>query len=655
MKFFMLVILFLPFVFAEPVGWFNSAFVTIGLNVSSSVALLPVGSSPVVDSLKVDVVFVPRNSDFSAVRSFDAFPSAVYSSDRVVFEWSAPAQSVSYGYSSVVENANSVPHVYASIPFPTKFPSALRHYTLPSKTIDAGNPAIIAQSALLARDEDDLFLLVSKIAFWVNDNINYNLSTLTAEVSQPASWVLKNRQGVCDEITSLFIAMLRSLKIPARFVSGVAFTNSPDFSKGWGAHGWAEVYFPGVGWVPFDPTFGEFGWIDPGHIKLKESIDPQEPTTFAKWRSRDVDVKLNELNISAGVLGFKGRVPPELLISVSPLHERVGLGSYTAVLADVENLADYYVSARLSLNPVNDMAIIGSEFQTVVFPPHGRARLFWKVKVSNILSDEFQYEMPLVVYDVKNNTARSFFVVSKWDVVYSLASVDSSLSQFSSQQSEPFRLSCALEADFVLADRGRVDCSVRNLLESSLDVSVCFADCQVFSLSSKSVSPVSFDVPLGRPGPKDVIVSASSGSFSRRAVLTIVRLDTPEISVKDFVFPSLVSYGDVFSVKFLLFRESVSSPKNVSVRLSGGGISSEVYVGDLLANQEVVVNILSSQLYSSSPDFSVFVVYYDDFGSKFSSKSAFSVEVLGVPWYKRIVGFLLLPFVYSRSQSNLEN
>ena len=73
-------------------------------------------------------------------------------------------------------------------------------------------------------------------------------------MTEPATWVYDNRQGVCDELTGLFISMLRELGIPARFVSGVSYTNLPEFAKPWGGHGWAEVWFPDVGWVPFDVT-----------------------------------------------------------------------------------------------------------------------------------------------------------------------------------------------------------------------------------------------------------------------------------------------------------------------------------------------------------------------------------------------------------------
>ena len=128
-------------------------------------------------------------------------------------------------------------------------------------------------------------VIVFKIGEWTKKNIKYDLSTLTESVSQKASWVLKNKEGVCDELTNLFISMLRSVGIPARFVTGMVYTN---MESSWGNHGWAEVYFPGKGRVPWDVTFGQFGWVDPSHVKLDDDVDSGESSVNYKWRSRNI-------------------------------------------------------------------------------------------------------------------------------------------------------------------------------------------------------------------------------------------------------------------------------------------------------------------------------------------------------------------------------
>src|SRR5574341_1090611 len=544
----LLIILFLlPLVFAQPTDWFKAGLVKTKMDVDAIIDLQPMGPNPFVESIRSDVIFVPQNSQFTAVRNFDSNPAAIVTGDRVRFEWNAPEIGpLHYRYMAVVETANNAPRVYGKIPFPIKVPAGFEKYVKPTKNIDSNDQRIVSQARALAEGEDDLFLLVSKIAGWTKGNVDYNLSTLTAEVSQPASWVLKNRYGVCDEITSLFIAMLRSLNIPARFISGLAFTNSPDFASGWGAHGWAEVYFPGVGWVPFDPTFGEYGWVDISHIKLKESFDPQEPTTVFEWKARDVNIKVQDLKISAEKLEQSGDVPLELKVSAAPIRPRAGFGSYNGVVLNVENLADYYVGYDFTLNRVRDMTMLDSESKQIVLPPKGRGRLFWKVKVKEGLDPNFQYELPVHIFTIRNDTVDIGFGVGQWDIVFSQADVDTEIAKLSAVQRDPLQLACILKDDMIWDDVGRIDCLVQNKGDLSFPVKVCFESCRESSVPAGTNLPVSFDVAMPKPGPREIAITATAGTLEKKAVLTLVRLEEPSVRIKDVFLPESVSYGEAF-------------------------------------------------------------------------------------------------------------
>lgn len=75
------------------------------------------------------------------------------------------------------------------------------------------------------KGESDYYKVVYELSDWTKTNIDYDLNTITAKAVKKSSWVLENRQGVCDELTNLFISMLRSVGIPARFVTGMVYTN----------------------------------------------------------------------------------------------------------------------------------------------------------------------------------------------------------------------------------------------------------------------------------------------------------------------------------------------------------------------------------------------------------------------------------------------
>ncbi len=80
------------------------------------------------------------------------------------------------------------------------------------------------------------------------------------DISTPISRVLEIKRGVCQDFAHLAIASLRSLGIPARYVSGYLMTRPPPGKaklKGADAsHAWLSVWSPESGWVDFDPTNG---------------------------------------------------------------------------------------------------------------------------------------------------------------------------------------------------------------------------------------------------------------------------------------------------------------------------------------------------------------------------------------------------------------
>lgn len=79
-----------------------------------------------------------------------------------------------------------------------------------------------------------------------------------SDVSTPVLEVLASRSGVCQDFAHLQISCLRSLGLPARYVSGYLLTHPPaGQAKLVGAdasHAWISVWCGAAGWVDFDPT-----------------------------------------------------------------------------------------------------------------------------------------------------------------------------------------------------------------------------------------------------------------------------------------------------------------------------------------------------------------------------------------------------------------
>jgi transglutaminase-like putative cysteine protease len=78
-------------------------------------------------------------------------------------------------------------------------------------------------------------------------------------VATPLEEVWEKRRGVCQDFAHLGIACLRSLGLPARYVSGYLRTHPPEGKElqllgADASHAWFAVFCPGTGWMDFDPT-----------------------------------------------------------------------------------------------------------------------------------------------------------------------------------------------------------------------------------------------------------------------------------------------------------------------------------------------------------------------------------------------------------------
>ena len=82
-------------------------------------------------------------------------------------------------------------------------------------------------------------------------------------VPEETDWVefflFEHRRGFCQNFATAMITMLRSLDIPARLAVGFAPGDWNEDKGVWEVqahhyHAWPEVYFPGFGWIDFEPT-----------------------------------------------------------------------------------------------------------------------------------------------------------------------------------------------------------------------------------------------------------------------------------------------------------------------------------------------------------------------------------------------------------------
>lgn len=130
-----------------------------------------------------------------------------------------------------------------------------------------------------------------------------------AEFLDPAG----SRSGYCEQFAGAYAALARSLGLPARvavgFTPGEEDADAPGtfVVTGRNAHAWPEVYFAGVGWVPFEPTPGRgapgaegYTLLQPDQETPEESVVPTSvpvtaaPGTAPPRPQRDEDLAFDD-------------------------------------------------------------------------------------------------------------------------------------------------------------------------------------------------------------------------------------------------------------------------------------------------------------------------------------------------------------------------
>jgi len=204
---------------------------------------LTVEPGPVQHSESVDVFGNVRSffsleaaHEFLRVRAESLVETAPAESLPDNLPWEQAAERMRYHreahYDPAAEFAFSSPYVPRD--------DAFVAYARPS--FGKGRPLVAAASELMHRIHRD-----------------FEYATTATDVNTPALEALALRKGVCQDLAHVMLGCLRSLGLPARYVSGYLLTEPPAGEAALvgadASHAWVSVYLPSAGgWVDLDPT-----------------------------------------------------------------------------------------------------------------------------------------------------------------------------------------------------------------------------------------------------------------------------------------------------------------------------------------------------------------------------------------------------------------
>jgi len=182
----------------------------------------------------------------------------------------------------------------------------LSHYLAPYYDDPAGTLRAWARQFLSAEGATGTRDLLVEMTRFIRGTMQYR-ERLSAGVQPPCD-TLRLQSGACRDFATLMIEAVRQLGYAASFVSGYLYNpwlDDETRQKRVGAgstHAWVQVYLPGAGWIPFDPTNNLIGGTDLIRVGIARHAGHALPVT-GTWNGfpgdflgMDVDVQVRKRN-----------------------------------------------------------------------------------------------------------------------------------------------------------------------------------------------------------------------------------------------------------------------------------------------------------------------------------------------------------------------
>jgi transglutaminase-like putative cysteine protease len=153
--------------------------------------------------------------------------------------------------------------------------------------IESNNVQIVELSQTLSEGKDTACEQVRAFYDYVGNRLVYSFNG----ADWGAQAALGEMGADCTEYASLMIALSRAVGIPARYLEGLWARGETPEVDARTEHAWLEVYLPGVGWVPMDPTLGRsslsrelyFAHLPPDHIIVTVGRNPSTLRGSSYW------------------------------------------------------------------------------------------------------------------------------------------------------------------------------------------------------------------------------------------------------------------------------------------------------------------------------------------------------------------------------------
>ncbi|MCF7860979.1 transglutaminase-like domain-containing protein [Candidatus Woesearchaeota archaeon] len=477
-------------------------------------------------------------------------------------------------------------------------------------------------------NQKDLLTIVVNTQDLIFRTLDYE-ATLSS-TSKTVEEILDNKYGSCIDHSILFVHTLRSLGIPARFVYGVVYDVSQKSAQ---KHVWAEVFFPGYGWLPFDPTTNSGPNLDLAHIKLKHYSKATEPLVTYSFVGDYVELKRSNPNVNVIPLNIGPKADPKIELSASLLNEQVGFNSYNLILSRLKNKQDQYLVTDIFIRPDKDVKLDKSKRQKMILKPNSTENMVWLFKTS----EDSAYAIQVYTYEdqsvsLRLHASNQYANISPQQILDSKNTFEK-YGTLSPLESLGIIIECSLnESRIYKYENTTMHCTINNSGNKQIQGQLCFDGCKQIALQPSDFRQydfdlmVPFDTPEGIEYIMDGTVAIEGITQPLKGLVHVLKIPDIEISIENY--PLMMYINSSEKVTFYLDYPEGNMVNNLTLEMRNNGKTFWEYsYGELTKRMEFAVPLDAKHLNEGNNTVELIINYNGDKGKPYTRKQSFPIHL----------------------------
>ena len=261
-------------------------------------------------------------------------------------------------------------------------PDSVTQFLQPTDMVQADQPVFIDLAQALTSGLTTQWEALAALNGWIMENIHYGNNPLGYDAISTYGL----NMGNCSNYAHIALALVRAAGIPARITHGYSLSKPYTLPAagesiypnwGQGTHAWIEVYYPSLGWVPYDPQ-RDLHHVDTHRVLWGRGADSTGIVSDTSWTFESVPSDFPRAYWQVAVNWVDDSIALSFIKSTDEIDS---FSMSSAVPAIQDHIITASVSSGGSISPAGKIGVGTGSSQTFSIAPH------YGYKIADVLVD----------------------------------------------------------------------------------------------------------------------------------------------------------------------------------------------------------------------------------------------------------------------------